>query len=100
MAQQRYVKTFSEFITEAAKWDDTSKRRIDSFFVSFDKDEKYEVRDFIQVALTTLKKYNIEVDINELTDVVWKCKDKIPHNNPRKALFQCVMAYYGVDITD
>lgn len=100
MTHQRYVKTFSEFITEAAKWDDTSKRRIDSFFVSFDKDEQYEVRDFIQVVLTALKKYEIEVDINELTDVVLKCKDKIPHNNPRKALLQCVMAHYGIDITD
>jgi len=94
------IKRFSDFIKEAADWDDTSKRYIDKFFVSFDEDEQYEVRDFIKVVFATLQQYGIDVDPEELERVVWSCKDKIPHNNPRKALFQCVMKHYGVEITD
>lgn len=96
----RKIKKFSDFLTEAAEWDDTSKRQIDKFFVSFDSKENYEVRDFIHVVLITLAKYGITLDANELSKVVISCKDKIAHNNPRKALFKCVLANYGIDIED
>lgn len=96
----KHVKTYKEFLKEAASWDKTQYRYIDKFFVSFDPKEDYEPRDFIKVVLTILQNHNIEVDTDELSDVVWACKDKIAHNHPRRALLQCVLKHYEIDITE
>ncbi|MCB9196595.1 MAG: hypothetical protein H6598_10260 [Flavobacteriales bacterium] len=93
-----YIKTFNEFITEAAKWDDTSKRFIDKYFVSFHDDEKYEVRDFIYSVVRRIN--NEDIDKEELLAVINDCKDKIAHNHPRRDLLICVLSHYGIEIKE
>lgn len=95
----KYVKKYADFIKEAADWDDVTKKQIDSYFVSFDKDEKYEVHDFIgavqEIIYKALKK---NVNDEEILDVMMSCKTKIAHNNPRKQLMQCVLSHYEIAI--
>ena len=95
---EKYIKTFREFITEAAEWDDENKRFIDKYFVSFDDEEEYEVRDFIKRVLQRLG--NPDIDKDEVLAVMNKCKDQIPHNNPRKDLIRCVLSHYDIEITE
>ncbi len=95
----KYIKKYADFIKEAAEWDDTTKRRIDSYFVSFDKDEKYELHDFIDVVQEIIfKALERNVDEGEIIDVMMNCKTKIPHNHPRKQLMQCVLAHFEITI--
>ena len=94
----KYVKTFDEFITEAAEWDDTTKRYIDKYFVSFDDKEKYELAPVLKAVMRRLK--NEDISEEDILKTMNDCKNKIPRNNPRKQLIKCVLAKYGIEITD
>jgi len=95
-------KNYSEFksITEAAKWDDPTKKKIDAFFVSFDDDEKYEQKYFHEGVVAILQKEKIDCTTNGLNLTILSCSKEVPHNHPRKALLKCVLGKYGVDIED
>lgn len=97
----KYIKTFAEYITEAATWDNTKKKKIDANFISFDKDEAYEPEYFIKAHLPVLKKITGEdITKEELMTVLKSCKDKVAHNHPKKQILKCVAAHYDINLSD
>jgi len=97
----KYIKTFAEYITEAATWDDTKKKKVDANFISFDKDEAYEPEYFVKAHLPVINKITGKnITKEELISVLKGCKDKVAHNHPKKQILQCVAAHYDIDIRD
>ncbi|HLP55074.1 MAG TPA: hypothetical protein VK151_08600 [Fluviicola sp.] len=101
MALKKF-KTYSEFksVTEAAEWDDPTKKKIDALFVSFDDDEKYEQKYFHEGVVEILKKEKIDYTSVGLNLTILSCLKVVPNSHPRKALLKCVLGKYGVDIED
>ncbi|MFN7910305.1 MAG: hypothetical protein ACK5QC_00675 [Bacteroidota bacterium] len=95
----KHVKNYSDFIKEAAEWDDPKKKRIDGYFVSFDPKEEYELNYFINDVQEIIKKMTGKTEDKALIHkVATDCKDKIAHNNPRKQLMDCVLAYFDIEL--
>lgn len=98
----KHIKTFSEFqlLTEVAKWDDPEKKKIDAFFVSFDKDEMYEPEYLLKSLILILKGHGINASVDSVWSAILKCKEQVAHNHPRKGMIKCILSNFDIEIED